>query len=88
MTTHTPARTTTPTTRPWRPRRGGRIAGLVLAITTGVAGLLAAVAYLLGQLVEFIATHAAAAIRALIVLALIAAALTYTSSGRRHCPGC
>lgn len=72
-----------------RTRRPRRIRPAVIATTAAgtVAGLLAAAAYLLGQLVEFIAAHAALIIGALVVIALLALAGLLRTSGR-HCPGC
>jgi hypothetical protein len=72
-----------------RPTRRTRIAVIATAITGTVAGLLAATAYLIGQLVEFIAAHAAQ-ILGVLVLAVILAAATASRSNtsRRHCPGC
>jgi hypothetical protein len=69
-------------------RRPGRTAVLVAAITAPIVGVLAAGAYLVGQLVEWATAHATLA--GLIVLAaLIAAALYGTGGhGKRHCPGC
>jgi len=73
-------------TRIRRPRRRTRFAVIVTAITGTVAGLLT-VAYLLGQLVELIATHAASILGVLVLVAILAG-LGSGRSGRRHCPGC
>ncbi|MEU7908984.1 hypothetical protein [Actinoplanes sp. NPDC049118] len=73
-----------------RTRRPGRtrIAVMVTAITGTAAGLLAVAAYLIGQLVELIAAHAAQ-IGSVLALAAVLAALAARNSGRRrHCPGC
>jgi hypothetical protein len=81
-------RVTRPAT-PVRTRRTGRIAALVLAIAGAAAGLLTAIAWLLGQLVAFLTAHAAALAGVAIALVAIIAAL-----GRAgvcpgiHCPGC
>jgi hypothetical protein len=71
-----------------RPRLFGRKAVIVTAIAGTIAGLLAAVAYLLGKLVELITAHAALILGVLALAAIIAAATARRSSGRRHCPGC
>jgi hypothetical protein len=76
-------------TRIRRPRRGARVAVIVTAITGTAAGLVAVAAYLLGQLVEFIAAHAGQILGVLALTAVIAGlAARRGSSGRRHCPGC
>jgi heme A synthase len=76
-------------TRIRRPRRGTRIAVIVTAVTGTVAGLAAIGAYLLGQLVEFIAAHAGLILAVLALAAILAtAAARRNTSGRRHCPGC
>ncbi|GAA0802061.1 hypothetical protein [Spirilliplanes yamanashiensis] len=70
-----------------RNRRIRRIVALG-ATAAGVAtGVLAAVAYLLGQLIEFITAHAATIGGVALVLAVIAA-LAADTRNRRHCPGC
>ncbi len=70
-----------------RNRRTGRIAALAVTAAGITAGVLAAVAYVLGQLVEFVTAHSAAITG--IVLALgVLAALAARTSNRRHCPGC
>ena len=75
-------------TRTRRPRRT-RIAVIVTTITGTAVGLLAVAAYLIGQLVELIAAHAAQVIGVLVLAAILAAlAARRKSSGRRHCPGC
>jgi len=75
-------------TRIRRPRRT-RIAVIVTAVTGTAAGLAAVAAYLLGQLVELIAAHAAAVVIALVLAAIVAtAAARRRPSRRRHCPGC
>ena len=81
--------TPTETTRPARPRFTGRtrrIVAVTTAVTAAVAGVLAAAAYLLGALVEFLTAHATQIGAGLIVLAL--AALLGVRTTRRHCPGC
>jgi hypothetical protein len=66
-----------------------RIAVIVTTITGTVAGLVAVAAYLIGQLVELIAAHAALILCVLALAAILAtAAARRGSSGRRHCPGC
>jgi uncharacterized membrane protein YbhN (UPF0104 family) len=70
-----------------RPRRAGRIAALALTAAGVITSLLAAVAYLLGQLVEFITAHATTIAAIGIALAVLAA-LAARTSNRRHCPGC
>ena len=74
-------------TRVQRSRRT-RVAVTVTAITGVVAGLLAVAAYLLGQLVEFLAAHAALILAVLVLAAILARLGTRRASGRRHCPGC
>jgi hypothetical protein len=75
-------------TRASRSRRRTRTAVIVTAVTSTVAGLITVAAYLLGQLVELIAAHAALVV-GLVLAALIAAlAARRRTSGRRHCPGC
>jgi hypothetical protein len=71
-----------------RPRRT-RIAVIVTAVTGAIAGTAALAAYLIDQLVEFIAAHAAQLLGVLVLAAIVAvaAARRSTSSGR-HCPGC
>jgi hypothetical protein len=76
-------------TRIRRPRRRARFAFIVTAITGIVAGLVAVAAYLIGQLVELIAAHAALILGVLALAVILAtAAARRSSSGRRHCPGC
>ena len=75
-------------TRIW-PSRHTRIAIIVATVTGAAAGLVAVAAYLLGQLVELIAAHAAVVLGVLALAAILAvAAARRSSSGRRHCPGC
>ncbi|MFI5491354.1 hypothetical protein [Actinoplanes sp. NPDC051859] len=64
-----------------------RVAVIATAVAGATAGFLAAVAYLLGQLVEFVTAHAGP-ILGVLALALIGAGLFAGRSGRRHCPGC
>jgi hypothetical protein len=72
-----------------RIQRPHRLAVIVTAITGTAAGLLAAAAYLLGQLVELIAAHAGLVLTVLVLAALaLAAAARRRSSKGRHCPGC
>jgi hypothetical protein len=78
QTARTPAR---------RPRRGTRIAVMVTATTATLGGLAAVVAYLLGQLVEFITAHAGLILGALVLAAILAIAAG-RGTGRKHCPGC
>jgi hypothetical protein len=81
----------TPVGKPARVRhsRRTRIAVIVTAITATIAGLVTVAAYLLGQLVELITTHAHLILGVLALAAILAtAAARRSSSGRRHCPGC
>jgi hypothetical protein len=57
----------------------------VIAVLGTIAGLLTAAAYLIGQLVEFLAGHAWPI---LVVLALAAIPVAAITATRRHCPGC
>ncbi|WP_433789316.1 hypothetical protein [Actinoplanes sp. CA-252034] len=71
-----------------RPRRA-RIAVIVTTITGTIAGAAAVAAYLIGQLVEFIAAHVGQLLGVLAMAAIIAAAAARRSfTNRRHCPGC
>ncbi|MGS2616575.1 hypothetical protein ACVCAH_18915 [Micromonospora sp. LZ34] len=72
--------------RPHRRRRTRRVIAITTtAATAMVAGLIAAVVYL----VAFLIDHAAIIAGLLAVAALILAALHGTTgSGKRHCPGC
>ncbi|MGW3614491.1 hypothetical protein ACWD6N_32410 [Micromonospora sp. NPDC005163] len=86
-----PVRVTSPRThitdraRPRRVRRTRRVIAITTAAGTVLAGVIAAVAYL----VAFLADHAAIIAGLLAVAALILAALRgSTGSGKRHCPGC
>ncbi|MET8353460.1 MULTISPECIES: hypothetical protein [unclassified Micromonospora] len=86
-----PVRVTSPRThitdraRPRRVRRTRRVIAITTAAGTVLAGVIAAVAYL----VAFLADHAAIIAGLLAVAALILAALRgCTGSGKRHCPGC
>jgi hypothetical protein len=74
-------------TRIRRPRRT-RIVVIATTITGTVAGLVAVAAYLIGQLVELIAAHAALILGVLALAATLAGLCARRSSGRRHCPGC
>lgn len=68
-----------------RPARRTRIAVIATTAAGTVAGLLAAAAYLIGQLVELLATPAA------LILGVLAVIVAYRASRRsrnRHCPGC
>jgi hypothetical protein len=71
-------------------RRAVAMAVTVTVTVTGVtAGVLTGVAYLMGELVKFIAAHAGLIVGVLAVIAVIAAFLVHINgSGRRHCPGC
>jgi hypothetical protein len=60
---------------------------IVTGLISGTVAL-AAAAYLIGQLIELIAAHAAQIIGALVLLAIIAALAARGSGRRRHCPGC
>jgi purine-cytosine permease-like protein len=75
-------------TRIRRPRSGTRTAVIVAAVTGTVAALVAAAAYLIGQLVELIAAHAALILGVLVLAAILAALAARGSDRRRHCPGC
>jgi VIT1/CCC1 family predicted Fe2+/Mn2+ transporter len=70
--------------RTLRRSRRTRTAVIVTAITGTIAGLVAVAAYLIGQLVELIAAHAALILGVLVLAAI--AALAARGSGRRHCP--
>jgi uncharacterized membrane protein (UPF0136 family) len=61
---------------------------VITAVVGVVAGLLVVAAYLIGQLVELIATHAGLVLGVLALAALLAATATRRRTGRRHCPGC
>ncbi len=75
--------------RTYRTRRNRRTRTTVLAITSTAVGLAAVAAFLIGQLVELIATHAAMSLGIFITLVFTAIAATRRRSGnRRHCPGC
>lgn len=69
-----------------RPRRTRRAA--VTAVIGTLAGLVTAAAYLFGELVELITTHAGRILVVLALAGLVAAAVVGRGSGRRHCPGC
>ncbi|BCJ55082.1 hypothetical protein Asp14428_65570 [Actinoplanes sp. NBRC 14428] len=71
-----------------RRSRRTRTAVVVTTITGTAAGLLAVAAYLIGQLVEFIAAHAGLILSVLALAAILAALAARSSSRRRHCPGC
>jgi hypothetical protein len=72
-----------------RRSRRTRIAVIATTVTGTVAGLVAVAAYLIGQLVELIAAHAAQILGVLALAAILATAVARRStSGRRHCPGC
>ena len=68
-------------------RRRSRVP-VITAVVGVVAGLLAAAAYLIGQLVGLIAAHAGLVLGVLALAALLAASATRRRTGRRHCPGC
>ena len=68
--------------------RRTRAAVTATAITGTTAGLIAVAGYLLGQLVELIAAHAAPILGVLALAAILARLCTRSASGRRHCPGC
>lgn len=74
-------------TRFRRPRRA-RIAAIAATATGVVAGLVTAAAFLIGQLVEFVTTHAAPILGVLVLAAILAALAARGSGRRRHCPGC
>ncbi|PWR12487.1 hypothetical protein DKT69_23900 [Micromonospora sicca] len=94
--------TTTPAIRPVRvtslrmhitdrvqPRRTRRRVAIAATIAAVFTVLVAAIAYLVGQLVTFLVEHAAIIAGLLTITALILAALRGTTgSGKRHCPGC
>jgi hypothetical protein len=62
---------------------------LGVAVAASAAGVLAVAAYLIGQLVEFLAAHAAVIIGALAVAVIaLTALLKALGGGSRHCPGC
>ena len=67
--------------------RHARLTVIATAVTGALAGLTAAAAYLLGQLVDLITAHAGL-ILAVLTLAAITAGLLTRGTGRRHCPGC
>jgi hypothetical protein len=74
---------------PTHRRRLGRISAVVLAVAAPVLGVVAAAAYLLGRLVEWVTAHPATIAGAAAAVALITAALLRgTGRGNRHCPGC
>lgn len=68
-------------------RRVGRIAAIVAAVAAPVLGVVLAVAYLIGQLVEWVTAHAAT-LAGLSVLAILLIAALCGTRRRRHCPGC
>jgi hypothetical protein len=74
--------------QPSRKRRTRRVIAITIATTTAIAGLIAVAVYLVGQLVAFLADHAAIIAGLLAVAAAITALLSRTSSRKRHCPGC
>jgi hypothetical protein len=74
-------------TAPPRDRRTHRIAALALSAAGVLAGVAAAAAYLLGQLVAFVTAHAAQIVGFLVVAAIFAALIGSRRTGR-HCPGC
>jgi hypothetical protein len=78
-----------PLTRTNRLRAGRqtrRITAIAVTATAAVTGVLAATAYLLGVLVEFVTAHPAQIGGVLVVLAILGALGSRTT--RRHCPGC
>jgi hypothetical protein len=82
----TPARPLTPVAS-LAPRRLRRITTVILATAAPVLGVVLAVAYLIGRLVEWITAHASGPAGLTAVAVLIAAGLRGTRR-RRHCPGC
>ena len=75
-------------TRTQQNRRSRRTRTTILAITGTLVGLAAVAAFLIGQLVELIATHAAVSLGVFLALVFTAMAARRRSSSRRHCPGC
>jgi hypothetical protein len=72
-----------------RRSRLGRISAVVLAVAAPVLGVVAAAAYLIGRLVEWVTAHPATLAGAAAVAAIITATLLRgTGRGNRHCPGC
>jgi hypothetical protein len=74
--------------RPARTRRTGGRAAIAAVITTAAAfliGVTAAVAHLVGVLVQLVADHAPAVLTIAALAALLPGALVRR---RRHCPGC
>jgi hypothetical protein len=83
--THPPASNVSPPAQ----RRWLRIGAIAAAVAAPIVGVTAAIAYLIGAVVTFIAEHAAALAGLAVLAALIAAVLRGRSgNGRRHCPGC
>jgi hypothetical protein len=74
-------------TRASRSQRRRRVPA-VTAVVGVIAGLLAAAAYLIGQLVKLIAGHAGFVVGVLALAAILAGLTARRGSGRRHCPGC
>jgi hypothetical protein len=70
-----------------RDRRTRRVVALAVTAAGALAGVAAATAYLLGQLVAFVTAHAAQIAGVLIVAAILAALIGSRRTGR-HCPGC
>jgi hypothetical protein len=68
-------------------RRPRRKRTTIIAVTGTAVGLITVAVYLIGQLVELIATHLAAVL-ALALAAILATAVRRRSATRRHCPGC
>jgi hypothetical protein len=68
-------------------RRPRRKRTTTIAVTGTAVGLITVAVYLIGQLVELIATHIGV-ILAVLALAAILAAARRRSTSRRHCPGC
>jgi hypothetical protein len=73
--------------RTQRRRRLARISAVAVAVAAPALGVVAAAAYLIGQLVEWVTAHAAT-LAGLTLLALLITAAIRRSSGKRHCPGC
>jgi hypothetical protein len=69
-------------------RRPSRKRTKIIAVTGTAVGLITVAVYLIGQLVELIATHLAAVLVALALAAILATAARRRSATRRHCPGC
>ena len=77
-----------PTRRPRAVRRRPTRVGI--AVTAGILGALSAAAYLIGVVVEVLATYAQLILGGLviIVIALCLLLRAIGGNGHRHCPGC